>query len=45
MIIVKDIITFYAKIVFLLSNASIRYFEIFLHADVDFELPCIVVFF
>ena len=33
----KDILIFYDKIVFLLSNASIRYFETFFNADGDFE--------
>ena len=33
----EDIIIFYAKIIFLLSNASIRYFEIFVNTGGDFE--------
>ena len=33
----KNIITVYAKIVFRLSKASIRCFEIHLNTDVDFE--------
>ena len=34
---IKDITIFYDEIVFLLSNASIKYFEIFFNADGDFE--------
>ena len=33
----KDIMIFYAKIVFRLPNASIRYFEIFFNTDWHFE--------
>ena len=35
---IKDITIFYDEIVFLLSNVSMKYFEIFLNTDGDFEL-------
>ena len=35
---IKDIIIVYSKIVYLLSNASIRHFEILFNTDGDFEI-------